>query len=195
MDGVIIGGGDDISPQLYGSELVAEARLDPARDAMERSIVMDATERGLPILGICRGAQMLNIALGGALDQNAYDTFGAKVVKTLLPRKTVCLESESRLERITGPNPMRVNALHTQTVKALGEGLRVAARDTSGMVQGIERSKDPVAIGVQWHPEHLVYARRQRRIFRALAEAARAYRDQRQQLDHVDALLDAEPAR
>ena len=81
---------------------------------------------------------------------------------------------------------MKVNALHSQAVETLGEGLRVAARDEAGMVQAIERVRDPFAIGVQWHPEHLFYAHRQMAIFRALIEAARAYQADRDQLHEVD---------
>ena len=81
---------------------------------------------------------------------------------------------------------MKVNALHSQAVDTLGRGLRVAARDAGGMVQAIERVRDPFAIGVQWHPEHLFYARRQQGLFRALVSAARARQQHQAQLDRVD---------
>ncbi|WP_116083075.1 gamma-glutamyl-gamma-aminobutyrate hydrolase family protein [Tropicimonas sp. IMCC34011] len=187
VHGVIIGGGDDISPDLYGGELVTSARLDPERDALEQNIARIAFEDGTPILGICRGSQMLNITLGGTLNQDAYSTYESRKYRTILPRKRVRLEPERRLSTICGPQEMRVNALHSQAVDTLGEGLAVAARDEGGMIQAIERVRDPFAIGVQWHPEHLFYARRQRSIFRALVTAARAYRESRAQLAHVDA--------
>ena len=76
---------------------------------------------------------------------------------------------------------MDVNALHSQAVNRLGDGLRVSARDENGMIQAVERIRDPFAIGVQWHPEHLFYARRQRAIFRALVVAARARAEARNQ--------------
>ncbi|NVK41900.1 MAG: gamma-glutamyl-gamma-aminobutyrate hydrolase family protein [Oceanospirillaceae bacterium] len=175
VDGIIIGGGDDISPDLYGGDLVASARLDPERDALERRLVDEAMTQHKPVLGICRGSQMLNIALGGTLDQDAYATYSdSRFVKTILPRKTVQVLPDTRLIGIAGPEEMKVNALHTQAVDQLGEGLRVAARDTGGMIQAIERLRDPFALGVQWHPEHLIYAHRQRAIFRALVAAARA---------------------
>jgi putative glutamine amidotransferase len=79
---------------------------------------------------------------------------------------------DTHLARIAGTDPMRVNALHSQAVDCLGLGLRVAARDEYGMIQAIERAAPPFALGVQWHPEHLFYARRQRALFRALVEAA-----------------------
>lgn len=175
VDGVIIGGGDDISPDLYGGALVASARLNPERDELECALVSEAMAQHKPVLGICRGAQMLNVALGGTLDQNAYASFpDSRFYKTILPRKTVNILADTQLIGIAGPDEMRVNALHTQAVKELGSGLRIAARDDGGMVQAVERVRDPFALGVQWHPEHLIYAHRQRAIFRALVGAARA---------------------
>jgi putative glutamine amidotransferase len=180
VDGVIVGGGDDIGPDLYDRTLVASARIDPARDRLERRLVLDAIARGLPVLGICRGAQMLNVAMGGTLHQDAYAVHaGSRKFNTVLPR--------NRLEELAGAGPMRVNALHAQAVDQLGEGLRVSARDEGGMVQAIERVEEPFALGVQWHPEHLFLAGRQRAIFAGLALAAAAAREGRAQLPAVDA--------
>jgi putative glutamine amidotransferase len=174
VDGLIVGGGDDISPMLYHGEVVAEARLDPDRDALERRLVLEALSAGKPVLGICRGAQMLNIAQGGNLHQRAYDHYAdSRKYRTILPRKTITVQKDTALDAIAGASPMRVNALHSQAVDRLGTGLQVAARDEGGMVQAIERIKPPFAIGVQWHPEYLIYARRQRALFRALVAAAR----------------------
>lgn len=182
VDGVIIGGGDDIGPELYGGRVGASVRLDRARDAFERNVAEMALSRNIPVLGICRGAQMLNVALGGTLDQNAWQTFGMhRKIRTVLPKREVCVESGTHLAGYCGQAPMWVNALHSQAVDTLGEGLRVSARDTAGMVQAIERVRDPFALGVQWHPEHLIYAHRQRAIFRALTTAALAYRESRDQ--------------
>ncbi|SEK65807.1 putative glutamine amidotransferase [Roseovarius azorensis] len=189
VDGIIIGGGDDISPDLYGGRIVTSARLDPGRDALERGLVLAAFERSKPVLGICRGSQMLNIALGGTLHQDAYATYAASNhMRTVLPRKTVCIEPGTRLAGLAGAGPMKVNALHTQAVDRLGAGLRAAAHDTGGMVQAIERVEEPFALGVQWHPEHLFYARRQMGIFRALIAAAKARREHVAQLPGIDAL-------
>jgi len=175
VDGLIVGGGDDISPDLYGGQIVASARLDPDRDALERRLVCGALARDIPILGICRGAQMINVALGGNLDQDAYATYTASHrVWTILPKKDIEVAPGTRLAGISGTEPMRVNSLHSQAVERLGNGLRVAARDTGGMIQAVERVEDPFALGVQWHPEHLLYARRQRALFRALVRAAEA---------------------
>jgi putative glutamine amidotransferase len=173
-DGLIIGGGDDISPDIYGGELVAAAKLDPDRDALERRLVESAFERGMPVLGVCRGAQMINVALGGTLHQDVYGVYQASDrLWTVLPKKDVTVVPDTKLAEIAGPEPMRVNALHSQAVDKLGEGLHVAATDMGGMIQAVERMDgDHFALGVQWHPEHLIYARRQRALFAALAQAS-----------------------
>ena len=181
VDGLIVGGGDDIAPDLYQGQLVATARLDPDRDALERRLVLAALQAGKPVLGICRGAQMLNVALGGGLHQDAYAQHqGSRFRWTVLPRKTVSVEGGTLLAQVAGTEPMRVNALHTQAVDRLGADLQVAAHDEGGMIQAIERCVPPFAIGVQWHPEHLFYARRQRALFAALVAAAATERTSRQ---------------
>ncbi|MCD1627104.1 MAG: gamma-glutamyl-gamma-aminobutyrate hydrolase family protein [Paracoccaceae bacterium] len=177
VDGLVVGGGDDISPMLYQGEVVAEARLDPDRDALERRLVLEALAADKPVLGICRGAQMLNIAQGGNLHQRAYDHYAdSREYRTILPRKDIAILEKTALAGIAGTAPMRVNALHSQAVDRLGADLQVAARDEGGMVQAIERTNPPFALGVQWHPEYLIYARRQRALFRALVTAARSSR-------------------
>lgn len=189
VDGLLVGGGDNISADLYGAEIIPKSRIDPDRDALEQRLVTQAFEAGKPVLGICRGAQMINVALGGDLHQDAYSHHGADSRPwTMLPRKTVHLEPGSRLAELTGPEEMRVNALHSQAVARLGEGLRIAARDDYDMVQAVERVLDPFVLGVQWHPEYLFYARRQRRIFRALIAAALAGRADLSQTGAVDQL-------
>jgi putative glutamine amidotransferase len=129
---------------------------------------------GLPILGICRGSQMINVALGGTLHTDIYEVYvQAPKMRTVLPRKTVTVEHGSRLDRILSCNPCLVNALHHQSVDRLGQGLKIAARDESGIVQAIESESAPFLLGVQWHPELLVWKKPQQRLFAALAEAAR----------------------
>ena len=150
---------------------------DPDRDALERRLVLEALAADKPVLGICRGAQMLNIAQGGNLHQRAYDHYtDSREYRTILPRKDIAILEKTALAGIAGTAPMRVNALHSQAVDRLGADLQVAARDEGGMVQAIERINPPFALGVQWHPEYLIYARRQRALFRALVTAARSSR-------------------
>ena len=185
VDGVVIGGGDDISPMLYGGKVAARVRLDPARDEMEKQVVLDAMRAGIPVLGICRGAQMLNVAAGGTLHQDAYATYPSRFYKTILPRKCVNVLTGTRLSQILRAPSVNVNALHTQAVDQTGADIAVAARDEGGMIQAIERTRDPFAIGVQWHPEHLFYRTDHRRLFQALVAASRAARDERSQVGAV----------
>lgn len=173
LDGLIAGGGDDISAQLYGGEIVADVRLDPDRDSLEIGLMRRMLPGRIPVLGICRGAQMLNVAAGGNLIADIY-TLDAPPPKlrTILPRKTVTLVHGSMLARIIQLRWMRVNALHHQAIDRLGDGLKVVARDKALIVQAIEASGKPFRIGVQWHPELLIFKRSQRRLFRALVRDA-----------------------
>ena len=129
---------------------------------------------------------MINVARGGSLhhDADAHYVDSPKV-RTILPSKTLTIIEGTLLARCAGPQPMRVNALHTQSVDRLADGLRVSQVDQGQMVQAIERTTDPLVIGVQWHPEHLFYARRQRALFRAPATAAWANRIGAFQIAHA----------
>ncbi|QDV09334.1 Putative glutamine amidotransferase [Planctomycetes bacterium Poly30] len=185
VDGVIIGGGDDIAPTLYGGEVRVGVRLDHDRDSMEQTALRGAFERGLPILGICRGSQMLNVVLGGNLHQDAYRTYGSTYYRTVLARKRVQVKEGTLLFNVLDTQELEVNALHSQAVDRLGEGLRIAAVDDGGMVQAVERATDPFALGVQWHPEYLFYRRAHRKLFGALVAAATAARADRGQIGAV----------
>ena len=176
LSGLIIGGGDDIGAELYGGLPVPDVRIDPARDELELALLDKALSFGMPVLGICRGAQILNVHLGGTLHMDLQEIYeGAKTMRTVLPRKLVKLEKCSHLARLLRCNPCRVNALHHQSVDELGEGLRVVGRDEAGVVQAVETTCNIFLIGVQWHPELLVFSRPQQRLFRALVSAARAW--------------------
>ncbi|KLK91973.1 glutamine amidotransferase [Microvirga vignae] len=173
LQGLVIGGGDDIGAEIYGGKVLPDVRIDPERDKMELSLLKAALPQQLPILGICRGSQMINVALGGTLHTDIYEVYvQAPKMRTVLPKKRVAIEPDSRLDRILRCNPCLVNALHHQSVDRLGEGLKIAARDESGIVQAIENEKAPFLIGVQWHPELLVWKKPQQRLFAALVRAA-----------------------
>jgi putative glutamine amidotransferase len=174
LDGLVIGGGDDIGAEIYGGQVLPDVRIDPERDKLELKLLDTALPAGLPVLGICRGSQMINVALGGSLHTDIYEVYvQAPHMRTVLPRKTVHIEPDSRLFRITGCNPCRVNALHHQSVDRVGRGLRVVARDEAGIVQAIEGTGPNFLMGVQWHPELLVLSSPQQRLFTALAKATR----------------------
>lgn len=174
VGGVIIGGGADIDPQRYHQEPRVEARLDPARDELEYALIAGALERGLPLLGICRGAQLLNVHCGGTLHQDLREVFPEHSPRRqLFARKRIDVEPHTRLASALGRRHLRVNSLHRQGVHELGEGIVVSARDHLGVIQGIERPAGPFCVGVQWHPELLPNRRSQRRLFRSLVRAAR----------------------
>lgn len=154
--------------------LHAAIGMDRARDELEMLLLAEALGGGMPVLGICRGAQLINVALGGSLHQE-LSAFYTEVpqVRSVFPRKDVLIEPGSHLAGILGDSEVRVNALHNQAVKDLGRGLRIVAREPTGVVQGIERARLPLVIGVQWHPEYMPQVVGQQRIFRRLvAEAA-----------------------
>jgi putative glutamine amidotransferase len=173
LDGLIIGGGDDIGAEIYGGAVIPDVRIDPERDKLELKLLAAALPARLPVLGICRGSQMINVALGGSLHTDIYEVYvQAPKMRTILPKKTVSILRGSRLDDIMGCNPCRVNALHHQSVDRLGRGLKVVAEDENGIVQAIEGDGTAFLIGVQWHPELLVWKSPQQRIFTALARAA-----------------------
>lgn len=174
LDGLIIGGGDDIQAQLYGGEVQLDVRLDPARDELELSLLNRFIPQNTPVLGICRGAQLINVHLGGTLDPDIYTTHeGLKRRRTVLPRKTVDIVGGSQLYQLLGVTWCRVNSLHHQAVNRAGEGIKIVARDRDGLVQGIESEAHDFLIGVQWHPEWLIFNRPQQRLISALVTAAK----------------------
>lgn len=147
--------------------------LDPVRDELEQACIDEAIERRLPMLGICRGMQLINVARGGTLHQSLegfYDEYPA--IRSVLPRKRVKLKSGSRLHEIIGRSNAQVNALHRQAIDRLGAGLEAVAHEDNGVLQGFEASGDQWLIGVQWHPEYLPQRHDQRAIFEALVRSA-----------------------
>lgn len=179
LDGLVVGGGDDIGFSLYWDRpimpaLQPDVRIDKERDALERDLVCDAWELGVPVLGICRGAQMINVALGGNLHTDIYAEFkDLPRMRTPLPRKRIQVDKGSRLYEILDASECRVNALHHQSIDRLGDGLVVVSRDAYDIVQAIEQPSARFMIGVQWHPEFLVFDSGQVRLFKQLVNAAR----------------------
>ncbi len=177
LDGLVIGGGDDIGAELYRGEVTIDVRLDPARDRLELGMLKKASSRHMPVLGICRGAQMVNISKGGTLHEDIYAVYQqAPRMRAALARKAVTVAKGSRLGKLLGLERCRVNALHRQSINSVGDGLKVVAKDDHGIVQAVESEKDPFLVGVQWHPEFLVLSRPQQRLFRGLVAAGRQRR-------------------
>lgn len=172
--GVVITGGHDVDPVLYAQECQVLPHYDPERDAFESAIIDDALERGVPLLGICRGAQLLNVRLGGDLHQDLRrHRRHTSHRRTIFPMKTLLVEPQTRLFELLERACARINSLHNQSIDRLGDGLVVSGRDLDGIVQAVEDPRRAFLLGVQWHPEFLLFARGQRRLFRALVEAAR----------------------
>lgn len=175
LDGIVIGGGTDLEPALYSGTDDGKAKRDPRRDAFEKRMIEEALERGMPLVGICRGAQLLNVVLGGNLHQDVRPMRRrTSNRRTPLPRKTAMIKRGSRLHGVLKVSRCKVNSLHHQAVNRLGNGLRPVAHDLDGLVQAIERGGDGFVIGVQWHPEYLVYQKRQRAVFASLVAEARS---------------------
>jgi len=161
VDGVVLTGGGDVLSLAYGEEPHPASKYqDPARDEMEFAVTRQALERRLPILGICRGAQVLNVAFGGSLVQDlptqvpgAAQHYSQGLVPILLHQ--IEIEPETLLARVTGTTSMPVNSYHHQAVNRLGDGLRINCRSSDGVIEGVEAADDRPILGVQFHPEEL----------------------------------------
>ena len=147
-------GGDDIAPELYGEEPVPEVtEVHPARDRMDMLIARAVLAEGLPVLGICLGAQLLNVASGGTLVQDIPSMVEGAVAHRKGSFHPVAVEAGTRLASIVGAGVHEVNSFHHQGVKRVGRGFVVTARSPDGVVEAIERPGEPFVLGVQWHPE------------------------------------------
>ena len=180
LSGVCLSGGPDISPVSYHQP--PDAHLGPTEpdlDRFELMLALRADARGLPILAVCRGAQVLNVARGGTLHQHLPDVVGDAVVHRAGPgqnaRHMVDIAPDSLLARILGDTSLEVNSYHHQAADVLGRGLRPVAWATDGVVEGIEAPECDFMVGVQWHAEAIVYDPAQAMLFDAFVDAARRY--------------------
>lgn len=156
VDGVLLSGGADIAPQLYGQASHETVKAtDPQRDAMELELARAARQAGVPMLGICRGCQMLNVAFGGTLLQDVPSLVpGARTHQTReLDVHDIRIEPGTMLEQILGLSSLRVNSRHHQAVDRVGAGLRVNCRSEDGVIEGVESSQGLPILAVQCHPE------------------------------------------
>jgi len=183
LDGLLLSGGVDLDPGHFGETVVPDAgvEIDPRRDAAELPLARAALDADLPVLGICRGVQMLAVAAGGSLHQDLgliverarhqQRLAGKDETATAHP---VHIEPGSGLARAVGGGEQIVNSFHHQAVKDVPEGFVVTARSPEGTVEALEDPRRPFALGVQWHPERMARHPAQRKLFAALVEAARA---------------------
>lgn len=173
VHGIVIGGGDDIEPEHYGGNLHPKRRYDVERDRFEIAMIRQALEINIPMIGICRGAQLINVVAGGSLQQDIRSLRRLTPNRrSIRPVKWVDLDENSRLFLELGHSSLRVNSLHEQAVERLGDGLAIVGRDRDGFVQVFEGMYG-FLLGVQWHPEYLPYRPEQRRLFHLFEQAVR----------------------
>ncbi len=161
--GILLSGGGDISPLSYNEEPHPKLScVDSVRDNTEIAVVKSGIKNELPILGVCRGMQLLNVALGGTLLQdiptqhpNAIQHVGGS---TLLPSPShnIDIEKNSLLSLVLGSDKIAVNSFHHQSVNLLGNRLKINSRTADGIIEGIESNENKPILGVQFHPEELV---------------------------------------
>ncbi len=181
LSGLLLTGGGDIDPLLFGEEpLCQSGEINPQRDAYEMRICKEAFTQDLPLLGICRGMQVMNIARGGKI----YQDIGVQAGTTLkhmqeAPRAygthNIFVEDGSLFTSLWISRCIRVNSLHHQACSLLGEGFTVSARSADGLIEAIEQREKRFTVGVQWHPEAM-RTEEMRLLFAAFVRAAAEYR-------------------
>jgi putative glutamine amidotransferase len=175
LDGLVITGGRDVDPAGYGQQR-HPATDEPGdhRDAFEFALVEGALRRGMPVLGICRGAQVLNVALGGTLHQHLPDVVGHtrhQQGNAVFSTSAVRTVPGTRLASLIGESS-DAQCYHHQAIAELGRGLIVSAQDGDGVIEGVEMPGEHFVLAVQWHPEERLD---DLRLFAAVVEAAAAY--------------------
>ena len=178
LDGLLFSGGADIDPQAYGAEPHPETNgVRPARDRAELALLEGALARDMPVLAVCRGVQVLNVARGGDLVQHLPDVVGDlkhREVAGTFAEHPVRIENDSKLGSLLGDRAP-VMSSHHQGVGTIGEGLREVAWADDGTVEALEDPERTFAVGVLWHPE----AGEDQKLFEALVAEAKAYREKR----------------
>ncbi len=179
LDGLLLAGGVDVDPSLYGEPPHARlGRVERDRDDLELALTREAAARGVPILGVCRGAQVLGVAFGGKLHQDLPSDLGTRVHAAegdAAARHRVRLAAGSRLRGILETDEVEVNSFHHQAISVVASGLRAVAWSEEGVIEGVESEPGGFLIGVQWHPEQMSESEPARRLFAAFVKAAETY--------------------
>lgn len=184
LDGLVLVGGGDIDPQLYGQEIAHKSvsGIDAERDEMELFLACEALTRDMPILAICRGHQVLNVAMGGTLWQDIealmpngqqHSWFGQNRPRNETPHR-VTISAESKLAQLLGTTDAPVNSIHHQGIDKLADGLVATAFAPDGLIEAYEMPSKYFVVSVQWHPEAIVAdIPAQRGLFSGFVRAAR----------------------
>lgn len=176
LDALVLSGGADVAPELYGAPrhpLTDVARVD--RDAWELALFQAAERRRMPVLAICRGLQLVNIARGGTLQQHLPESLGTERYRIgggVFAENEVAVSGDTALAGVLGPGSVRVRSYHHQGIDRLGAGLTPAAHSDDGLVQAFEDTEHGHVVGIQWHPEEDI---EDRRLFADLVTQARAF--------------------
>lgn len=183
VDGIYLTGGHDIWPLLYGSDPIKQFGIFyPERDEFEISLCRRAAELDMPILGVCRGHEIMNVAAGGTLYQDIYcerektNGHSPKGISGSYPYHRVSIKRDTMLYDIFKVDELAVNSFHHQAISSLASGFQVGASAKDGIIEAIESTEATFAIGLQWHPEDMYESLPQfSLIYKALISAAMAY--------------------
>jgi putative glutamine amidotransferase len=180
FDGVVIGGGDDVDPVRYGRNILegANVEIDHGRDAVDFSVFEEAWRSHVPVLGICRGLQVVNVARGGTLVQDLPLERPSEVAHSRPKEENrrdhpVTVEPGTRLARIAGRSEIDVNSRHHQAIERSADGFVVAATAPDGVIEAIEAKDGRWLVAVQWHPENLTDDAVSQRLFREFVAEVR----------------------
>ena len=187
LDGLLLAGGYDCDPKLYGEDRHPTVEtMDERRQQNDLSLAKAARERGIPTLGVCLGLQVMNVAAGGTLIQDIDSAIETEIVHASEPedraRHDVIVEDGTHLASILGARELNVNSSHHQAIRNVAKGLRVTAHAPDGIVEGLEDPRHPFYLGVQWHPEDMTGEESSSTLFAAFVEAARAYAGSKKRL-------------
>lgn len=177
IDGLLLAGGQDIDPLHFGEEPRGTAGITPLRDSFELAILTEITVLKKPVLGICRGVQVLNVFGGGDIYQDLPLQYPEALTHNQQApawygTHTVRLEEDSLIGRVYGCTVMRVNTFHHQAIRRPAPGYRVSARSEDGLAEAVEHRDLPFVVGVQWHPERMWKKDKQQlRLFQAFVTA------------------------
>jgi len=177
-DALMLGGGTDVFPGLFFKDPKENYAYDHKRDDLEIRLLKKAHDEGLPVIAICRGSQLMNVVNGGTVHMDistVYEkaNYPRNILGYLFFRKKIIIEPGSMLHEIAGDTELMVNSIHSQSIDKVGEGLVVTSCEPNGIIQSVEKPRHIFYMGVQFHPERLIYKSVFRRLFKTFIDAAK----------------------